>query len=199
MLSFLRANLPWILLSLILSVGLWGIVTVEVDPIVTSTIGNIPIEVQGAPKSVLVQPSVLAVEVTVSAPTDAWPQLNVSKFRADLDASKVVPGAQDIPVTVVSLDPRARVESWNPDKVSLRVDPLRTKVVPVQVLLQGVVPDLSPVRGGQDDPDRGDGQWAPEQRRPGNRGVHRSQSRRGHLDDRQVVPSPSGKRRWRAG
>src|SRR4029079_7050751 len=34
------------------------------------------------------------------------------------------------------------VESWNPDKVSLRVDPLRTKVVPVQVLLQGVVPDL---------------------------------------------------------
>ena len=142
MLSFLRANLPWILLSLILSVGLWGIVTVEVDPIVTSTIGNVPIEVQGAPRSVLVQPSVLAVEVTVSAPTDAWPQLNVSKFRAELDASKVVPGAQDLPVTVVSLDPRARVESWNPDKVTMRVDPLRSKVVPVQVILQGVVADL---------------------------------------------------------
>jgi YbbR domain-containing protein len=142
LLSFLRGNLPWIILSLLVSLGLWVVVTVAVDPVVTNTIGNVQIEIQGAPSTVLVQPSTLAVEITVSAPSDAWPELNVAKFRAVLDASKVVPGAQDLPVTIVSLDPRARVESWNPDKVTLRVDPLRSKVVPIQVILQGVVPDL---------------------------------------------------------
>jgi YbbR domain-containing protein len=142
MLSFLRGNLPWLLLSIMISVGLWVLVTVEVDPIVTNTIGNIQVEVQDAPRTVLVQPSALAIEVTVSAPTDVWPQLKVDRFRAILDASKVVPGAQDLEVKVVSLDPRARVESWSPEKITLRVDPLRSKLVPVQVIQQGTVPDL---------------------------------------------------------
>jgi YbbR domain-containing protein len=141
-LSFLRGNLPWLLLSVIISVSLWVLVTVEVDPIVTNTIGNIQIEVQDAPKTVLVQPAALSVEVTVSAPSDVWPELKVDKFRAILDASKVVPGAQDLPVKIVSLDPRARVESWTPEKITLRVDPLQSKLVPVQVIQLGAVPDL---------------------------------------------------------
>ncbi|HLZ10286.1 MAG TPA: CdaR family protein [Chloroflexota bacterium] len=140
--SILRGNLPWILLSVMISVGLWILVTVEVDPVVTNTIGNIQVEVQNAPKTVLVQPAALVVDVTVSAPSDVWPELNVAKFRAILDASKAVPGAQDLPVTIVSLDPRARVESWTPDKITLRVDPLQSKLVPVQVIQQGAVPDL---------------------------------------------------------
>ena len=142
MLSFLRGNLPWLLLSVIISVSLWVLVTVEVDPVVTNTIGNIQVEVQDAPKTVLVQPAALSVEVTVSAPSDVWPELKVDKFRAILDASKVVPGAQDLTVKIVSLDPRARVESWTPEKITLRVDPLQSKLVPVQVIQQGAVPDL---------------------------------------------------------
>src|SRR6476660_4139738 len=137
MLSFLRGNLPWLLLSIMISAGLWVLVTVEVDPVVTNTISNIQVEVQDAPKTVLVQPAALAVEVTVSAPSDVWPQLKVDKFRAILDASKVVPGAQDLPVKIISLDPRARVESWNPEKIALRVDPLQSKLVPVQVIQLG--------------------------------------------------------------
>src|SRR3954454_3560759 len=112
MLSFLRGNLVWIMLSLLLSAGLWVVVTFEVDPVVTNTISNVQIEVQDAPRSVLVQPGAVAVEITVSAPSDVWPQLKVDKFRAILDASKATPGAQDLPVKIVSLDPRARVESW---------------------------------------------------------------------------------------
>ena len=142
MLSILRGNLLWLLLSIMISAGLWVLVTVEVDPVVTNTISNIQVEVQDAPKTVLVQPAALAVEVTVSAPSDVWPQLKVDKFRAILDASKVVPGAQDLPVKIISLDPRARVESWNPEKITLRVDPLQSKHVPVQVVQQGAVPDL---------------------------------------------------------
>jgi YbbR domain-containing protein len=142
MLSFLRGNLAWIMLSLLLSAGLWVVVTFEVDPMITNSVGNVPIDIQGTPRTVLVLPSATSVEITVSAPTDVWPQLKVDKFRAVMDASKVIPGAQDLPVTIVSLDPRARVESWTPKNVTLRVDPLKSKVVPVQVISQGAVRDL---------------------------------------------------------
>jgi YbbR domain-containing protein len=41
---------------------------------------------------------------------------------------------------VITSDSRARVEGSDPDQISLRVDPLKTKVVPVQVSTQGAVP-----------------------------------------------------------
>jgi YbbR domain-containing protein len=142
MISFLRGNVAWILLSLLLSISLWIVVTFQQDPERTDTIANVPVEVTAKPSTVLIQQGATAIQVTVSAPSDVWPQLTATKFHATVDASKVTPGQQDVPVNVVSLDPRARIESWDPDKISLRVDPIRTKQVPVQVVQRGAVPQF---------------------------------------------------------
>lgn len=139
MVSFLRENLVWFLLSLLLSLGLWIVVTFQKDPEVTNTIANVPVEVQNPPSAVLVQAEASTVQVVVSAPNDVWPQLKQDKFRAILDASKVTPGGQELPVKIVSGDPRARIVSFDPDRITVRVDPLRTKSVPVEVIHQGTV------------------------------------------------------------
>jgi YbbR domain-containing protein len=138
--SFLRSNLVWILLSVLISLGLWVIVTFQQDPEVTDVLANVAVDVQNVPKTVLVQPDTTSVQLTVTAPKDVWPQLKADRFHAVVDAGKVSPGVQQLPVNVVSIDSRARIESWSPDTIALRVDPLRTKTVPVQVILQGTVP-----------------------------------------------------------
>jgi YbbR domain-containing protein len=138
--SFLRSNLVWILLSVLISLGLWIIVTFQQDPEVTDVLANVAIDVQNVPKTVLVQPDTTSVQLTVTAPKDVWPQLKADRFHAVVDASKVSPGVQQLPVDVVSIDSRARIESWSPDTIALRVDPLRMKTVPIQVILQGTVP-----------------------------------------------------------
>jgi hypothetical protein len=128
--SFLRSNLVWILLSVLISLGLWVIVTFQQDPEVTDVLANVAVDVQNVPKTVLVQPDTTSVQLTVTAPKDVWPQLKADRFHAVVDAGKVSPGVQQLPVNVVSIDSRARIESWSPDTIALRVDPLRTKTVP---------------------------------------------------------------------
>ncbi|SRR5579883_1313429 len=140
MVSFLRSNLVWMLLSLLLSMGLWVFVTFKEDPEVTNVLSNIPIAVQEQPSTMVVQPEVQAVQVQVSAPSAVWARLKPDNFRAVVDASKVTPGSQEVPVRIISSDPRVRIDSVDPATIFLKVDPLRSKSVPVVVVASGTVP-----------------------------------------------------------
>jgi len=139
-LSFLRGNLIWILLSFALSTGLWLVVTFQENPEKYGVIPSVPIDVQNTPAGVLIQRETTTVDLEVSAPSDVWPQLRADRFKVTVDASKVVPGVQNVPVKVTALDPRAHVEGYSPEDIALRVDPLQTKKVPVQVVTKGAVP-----------------------------------------------------------
>lgn len=139
MVPFLRSNLVWMILSLVLSTGLWVFVTFKEDPEVTHTISAIPVVVQDAPKTMVVQSETSTVQAIVSAPSDVWPQLQPDKIRAVIDASKVTPGLQELPVKLTSTDPRARITGVEPPTVFLKVEPLETKSVPVKVDLSGTV------------------------------------------------------------
>lgn len=138
--SFLKDNLVWILLSLLLSTALWVVVTFQQNPEVTNTLADVPVDVTGVPGTMYVQKETTSVQLTVSAPRDVWPQLTRDKFRVIADASKVTPGVQEITPKISSTDPRARVEDVIPALVALRVEPLRTKQLTVQVVTHGSVP-----------------------------------------------------------
>src|SRR5262249_2279804 len=122
-----------------LSIALWIVVTFQVDPEDTRTVSDVAVEVQGASQAYIVQADPTTVQIEASAPRDLWPQLKAQTFHAQVDASKVTAGFQDLPLKVSSTDPRAQVESWTPDKVSLRVEPLVTKPVPVRIVQRGSV------------------------------------------------------------
>lgn len=138
--SFLRGNLVWILLSLFLSTALWIVVSFQQNPEETRTLADVPVQVTGTPSTMYVEQETDSVQLTVSAPRDVWPQLTKEKFKVVTDASKVQPGVQQIAPRVVASDPRARVDGISPDTVALRVEQLRTKQVPVQVITQGSAP-----------------------------------------------------------
>lgn len=142
MVSFLRSNLIWMVLSLLISTGLWVFVTFRVDPEVPRSLSNIPIQVQEKPKTMVVESETPAVTVQLVAPNGVWAQLKPDNIKAAVDASKVTPGLQEVDVKVSSTDPRVRIESWEPTKIFLKVDPLVTKPVPVEVLTSGTLPSF---------------------------------------------------------
>lgn len=128
------------LLSVLVSMGLWVFVTFKQDPEVTNTLSNIPVTVQEAPTGMVVQSETSSVQVQVSAPSDVWAQLKPEEFKAQVDASKVTPGLQEVPVKVTSSDPRVRIRATEPSEVFLKVEKLETKNVPVEVVPSGAVP-----------------------------------------------------------
>ena len=74
---------------MVLSVAVWVMANVELNPEVTASFSSaIPIEVTGLPKGVVVygtEPG--SVNVKLRAPQDSWSRLRAASFRAYVDLS----------------------------------------------------------------------------------------------------------------
>lgn len=138
MVTFLRRNLAWMLLAMILSTGLWLIVTVEQNPDDRIAFSSISIQVRDVPDGLAVANDLEKVRVTVIAPQDVIPQLRQDQIRVELDASNATVGSQAVPVNVTVEDSRARIESVDPEVVFLRLDEVRSKEVQVRVNTVGI-------------------------------------------------------------
>jgi len=98
--------------------------------------GAIPIDVVGQPAgAVRLSPVPPVTFVRYFAPPDVTPVTDT--FTAEIDLSGVDPqaGTSSVPVTVRSIDPRITVLSSEPAFVSVRLEDVKTKVVPVKVAL----------------------------------------------------------------
>lgn len=142
MLTFLRRNLAWMMLALILSTGLWLVVTIDQNPQESNWFSSIPVEVRDLPAGMALRTEVPPVRVRVTAPRDVWEArgLPADKFKATVDAATAGPGLVELPVSVQSSDSRAKVEEVDPAKVTLRLEPIRRKEVPVRVRVVGSAP-----------------------------------------------------------
>ncbi len=142
MLTFLRRNLAWMLLALMLSTGLWLVVTIDQNPTESNWFTSIPVEVVNVPTGLAVRDAVDPVRVRVSAPRDVWTGrgLAAEKLKAVVDASTAGPGISELPVVVTSADSRAKVEEVEPAKAVLRLEPIKKRDVPVRVRTTGSVP-----------------------------------------------------------
>lgn len=85
-------------------------------------------------------------EVRYRAPLD-FGVVSPASFRATVDLSRasVQPGgeSQNIPVSVVALDPRVQVVDWQPRELQVRLDPVANRDVPVTVTLSAVPEGVS--------------------------------------------------------
>jgi len=138
----LRANLGLGLLSLALAVTLWAFVTEEENPTRTDFLsGSIPVETVNVPQGLAVAGlSDAAVSVRVSAPEDMWNDLTIEDFRAVADLSTAK--ARENTVTLRFYSERRRVDVVEvfPPRVTVTLEPVTTKVVPVTVKLIGTPP-----------------------------------------------------------
>ncbi len=102
---------------------------------------NIPIEPVGQPEDTFILQAIPPVtEVRYVSPSGA--RAISSTFTATVDLSGIEPGSgpKSVPVVVQSIDDRINVIDFTPDVVTVQLDELKTKKVPVTVDY-GTVPD----------------------------------------------------------
>ncbi len=146
----LFSNWPLKLTALGLAVVLY--MGVAISESTRSWAGPVPIEVLNAPTggALLDDPGVVET-IEFRASDDIAEALTNDSFRASIDLSAVEPrpGANtvEVPVDVFPVDPRVRVVDYDPPGVTVRVDAVVSRQLPVEVE-HGPLPDgieLGPV------------------------------------------------------
>lgn len=143
-LGILTRNAPLklgaVVLATVLYAGLVFSQNVRVWP------GPVPIEPfgQGSDVFILDISPQAVTSIRFVAPGDVAGTVSGQSFRATVDLSGLVPASDGAPltapVTVEALDPRIQVTGWSPAFVSVRLDPVTTRTVPVRVD-RGAVPE----------------------------------------------------------
>lgn len=138
--SLIRAltkNIGTLILAIVLSTAIWVVATVDENP---EQAGNfvVPVETTVIGEGLLLY-SVTPTEIViqVSAPKDVWSSLSASSFKATANLQKVTAGLHEVEVQVESSDRRARVMKKTPDRVTVRLEWWREKVLPVVVRVSG--------------------------------------------------------------
>jgi YbbR domain-containing protein len=98
------------------------------------------VEVTKVPPGLVVMNSLEPVRFKIRAPKDKWALLRASSFRAYVDLSRQGPGIQAVPVIAESSDPQIQVLEVVPSTVSVRLEEIQERTVPVKVNLVGNVP-----------------------------------------------------------
>lgn len=140
-LNWLRTNFSSLTLSLFLAIIVWVSAVISADPTIIRTYPQaIPLEILGQDNQlVLLQPPPAAVSVTIKTPQSVWNRLQSQPglIHAWIDLSTLGAGEYRVPVQV-----RINVTPYNivnvvPDRVQLILEPLVTKMLPVDLILSG--------------------------------------------------------------
>jgi YbbR domain-containing protein len=140
--SFLRRlweNLGNMLLSIALAVLVWVVAVQQTNPNIERTFGvPIPIVTQNIPAGMITyDESARFVRVTISAPQSTWDVLTPDRLAATIDLSNQPTGTLQLEVHVTIADRIARVTKIEPAAISLKLEPLAEKQVPVAIMIAG--------------------------------------------------------------
>jgi len=128
-------NLGSIALALILALIVWVVAVQHQDPSVENTYDRlIPITRIGPDQGVVPFGGLLErVQIRIRAPQSSWATLAPSNFTAQLDLRGLKAGTYNVPLKVTSSDPRVTIISRQPEDVSVVLEPLVDRQMPVQV------------------------------------------------------------------
>jgi YbbR domain-containing protein len=145
----LTKNLGTLLLALALAVAVWALANAEQNPEVTGAFASgIPVEVTGLPQGLVVYGAgPEKVTVKLSAPQDVWTRLRASTFHAYVDLAASQAGVQEFDVKVECSDPRVRLVGKDPAQISLRLEPLHQRMIPVRIRALDEAPSGYNMRG----------------------------------------------------
>jgi YbbR domain-containing protein len=104
--------------------------------------GAVPIEATGLSADVTILSDLGAVRrIRYFTPEDLGLRLDSSSFRATVDLSSVAPtgGRTSVAVRVTAVDPRIQVLDYEPRQITVRLDAVITRTVPIRAIL-GPIP-----------------------------------------------------------
>lgn len=127
-------NVVLFVLALVLSVLVWAIAQLEQNPEVEITVQDVPIQVRhvgaGLEVSAIGQTT---ASISARAPQDIASGLDARDFEAWVDLAALDAGAHDVSVSVTSAEKWTRISRTTPNYVSITLERMRQKVVPVVV------------------------------------------------------------------
>lgn len=134
-------NIRTFLLAFVLSVAVWVSAVSSADPDeVRAYPTPIPLEIIGQDPSLILTSELPAtVDVTLRAPQSVWALLETQQnaVRAILDLSGLSAGEHTVNIQVqVTLHP-TQIVLTNPETVTVKLEPLATKTLPVSLSLSG--------------------------------------------------------------
>lgn len=136
MISFFRKNLPEKCLALVVAIGCWIFVMNDQNPQIENTY-TVPISVVNAPDGYQISKDVEEVKLKVRAPRSLFTTVDTASFKAYVDLNGVENGIHDLQIQTV-LPSGFELVSLGPTKVSVNVDKIEQKEVPVRLNLSGI-------------------------------------------------------------
>jgi YbbR domain-containing protein len=130
-------NVGTVLLSLLLALFVWVASVQENNPTVRGVFSEqIAIEVKNKPVGLeFLDPTVAdqKVQLVIAAPQSSWENLRASSFQAWIDLQGLSADMHEVDIQVKCSDRQVRIESKQPSKLSIRLEPLKEKRVDVRV------------------------------------------------------------------
>lgn len=139
MISFFRKNLPEKCLALVVAIGCWIFVMNDQNPQIENTY-TVPISVVNAPDGYQISKDVEEVKLKVRAPRSLFTTVDTTSFKAYVDLNGVENGIHDLQVQTI-LPSGFELVSLGPTKVSVNVDKIEQKEIPVRLNLSGIPGD----------------------------------------------------------
>jgi len=137
----LGQNLSLIILSLVLAFFFWAVATETGDPTEERAYATaIPIEILGVPQDRMAAYGAenAKARVVLRAPRSLWEILQPEDIHAYVNLSSTEPGKNIVvPVTVDVLRGPAQIVEYSPDNITLSLEALAEKDVPVLVVVDG--------------------------------------------------------------
>ena len=139
MISFFRKNLPEKCLALIVAIGCWVFVMNDQNPQIENTY-TVPISIVNAPEGYQISKDVEEVKLKVRAPRSLFSNIDSTNFKAYVDLNGVENGIHDLQIQTI-LPSGFELVSLGPTKVSVNVDKIEQKEVPIRLNLSGIPGD----------------------------------------------------------
>lgn len=140
--------LPTLLTAFILSLAVWISAVTANDPMVEKAYLNpVPVEIVGQDSNLIITSDLPEqVSLVLSAPQSVWnlPLSESDAVRALVDLSGLDAGTYTLPIQIQIIPQPVRKISHTPETVTITLEPLRVKELPVSLVLRG-----SPATGYQ--------------------------------------------------
>ncbi|MHB8819475.1 MAG: CdaR family protein, partial [Bellilinea sp.] len=140
--------LPTLLTAFVLSLAVWISAVTANDPMVEKAYLNpVPVEFVGQDSNLIITSDLPdQVSLVLSAPQSVWnlPLSESDAVRALVDLSGLEAGTYTLPIQIQIIPQPVRKTSQTPETMTITLEPLRVKELPVSLILRG-----SPATGYQ--------------------------------------------------
>ena len=139
LMNFFRKNLSEKCLALIVAVGCWIFVMNDQNPPIENTY-TVPVAVVNAPDGYQISKDVNEVRLKVRAQRSLFANVDASDFKVYIDLNNVESGTHELQVQA-ALPSGFDMVSVDPVKISVHVDKIENKQVPIRLKLSGAAGD----------------------------------------------------------